>query len=42
MRVIYYLRIEMYSRYKMYLKGTTVFIHGTGVIFPDMYQNKHA
>lgn len=26
----------------MYLKGMAVFINGTGVIFPDMYQNKHA
>lgn len=34
--MIYYLKIKTYSRYKMYLKGMTVFINVTGVILPDI------
>lgn len=34
--MIYYLKTKMYSRYKMYLKGMTVFINVTGVILPDV------
>lgn len=34
--MIYYLKIKMYCKYKMYLKGMTVFINVTGVILPDI------
>lgn len=34
--MIYYLKIKMYSKYKTYLKGMTVFVNVTGVILPDV------